>query len=325
MNFKFILKIIVGLFAIYALTRYDVLDFSSIEKLDLALSLKLLALISLIIFFGSVKWYYLLKVQDKTITFKETFESYYLGYALNHILFGIAGDVIKTIYLVKNKDNKLGLSLSVVIDRIIGLVSMLIIILACIPKIFSIGKFSESYFAYFGNIELYYIILFIFLLSAFIFFDKVIKSRRINKVILLFLYKYKNRFIKFAAKTLKLIFTYRKSTRNLLINLIIAIIVQFIIGFAIYIICKNIISYDLSFFINLISSLAVQIINVIPKSPGNIGVGEAAFSQVMYLLNDNIILKYASIYFIFRIFNMLYSIPGFIIYYVVINRSNIRK
>ena len=325
MNFKFILKIIVGLFAIYALTRYNVLDFSSIEKLDLALSLKLLALISLIIFFGSVKWYYLLKVQDKTITFKETFESYYLGYALNHILFGIAGDVIKTIYLVKNKDNKLGLSLSVVIDRIIGLVSMLIIILACIPKIFSIGKFSESYFAYFGNIELYYIILFIFLLSVFIFFDKVIKSRRINKVILLFLYKYKNRFIKFTAKTLKLIFTYRKSTKNLLINLIIAIIVQFIIGFAIYIICKNIISYDLSFFINLISSLAVQIINVIPISPGNIGVGEAAFSQVMYLLNDNIILKYASIYFIFRIFNMLYSIPGFIIYYVVINRSNIRK
>jgi len=325
MNFKFILKIIVGLFAIYALTRYNVLDFSSIEKLDLALSLKLLALISLVIFLGSVKWYYLLKVQDKTITFKETFESYYLGYALNHILFGIAGDVIKTIYLVKNKDNKLGLSLSVVIDRIIGLVSMLIIILACIPKIFSIGKFSESYFTYFGNIELYYIILFIFLLSAFIFFDKVIKSRRINKVILLFLYKYKNRFIKFTAKTLKLIFTYRKSTKNLLINLIIAIIVQFIIGFAIYIICKNIISYDLSFFINLISSLAVQIINVIPISPGNIGVGEAAFSQVMYLLNDNIILKYASIYFIFRIFNMLYSIPGFIIYYVVINRSNIRK
>ena len=59
---------------------------------------------------------------------------------MNHILFGIAGDVIKTIYLVKNKDNKLGLSLSVVIDRIIGLVSMFIIILACIPKIFSIGK-----------------------------------------------------------------------------------------------------------------------------------------------------------------------------------------
>jgi len=82
-----------------------------------------------------------------------------------------------------------------------------------------------------------------------------------------------------------------------------------------------IISQDTTFFNNLIASLAVQIISVIPLSPGNIGVGEAAFSQIMYLLNSNILLHYASVYFIFRIFNMIFSVPGVIIYYIFMRRS----
>ena len=52
------------------------------------------------------------------------------------MLFGIAGDVIKTIYLVQNKENKIGISLSVVIDRAIGLLSMLMILIIFLPKIF---------------------------------------------------------------------------------------------------------------------------------------------------------------------------------------------
>ena len=94
-----------------------------------------------------------------------------------------------------------------------------------------------------------------------------------------------------------------------------------IIGYSIYIISLDILSQYPSFFNNLISSIAVQIISVIPISPGNIGIGEAAFSQIMYLLNNNILLQYASVYFIFRIFNMLYSVPGVIIYYALLKTT----
>ena len=92
-----------------------------------------------------MKWYYLIKNQNQDITYKATIESYYLGYALNYILFGIAGDVIKTTYLLKNRDNKVGISMSVVIDRLIGLFSMFILILICLPKIFFI---DESLFSF---------------------------------------------------------------------------------------------------------------------------------------------------------------------------------
>ena len=321
MRIKSLIKIFIAAASIYLLSKYDFLDFSYLLKLDILLSIKIIGTIIIIIFLGSLKWYYLIKNQNQDITYKATIESYYLGYALNYILFGIAGDVIKTIYLIKNRDNKVGISMSVVIDRLIGLFSMFILILICLPKIFFI---DESLFSFkisiFENLLIYYPLLFFILILIFILFRKILNSRRVNKVILLYLYKYKNKTFRFLAKIIKVLFSYRKSTKYLLYNLIIAIALQIIIGYSIFLICSYILQDDLGYLTNLISSLVVQIVSVIPLSPGNIGVGEAAFSQVMYLLNNNILLQYATVYFVFRIFNMICSVPGVIIYYLVIKK-----
>jgi len=325
MKIKSLIKIFIAIASIYLLSKYNFLDFSYLLNLDFFLSLKIISTIIIIIFLGSLKWFFLLKIQNQSITYKATLESYYLGYALNYILFGIAGDVIKTVYLIKNKENKIGISMSVVLDRLIGLFSMLILILICLPKIFSIDK-SLIYFdvLIFENVILYYSFLFLIVFIFFILIRKMLNSRRVNKIILLYFYRYKNKFFRFFTKIIKVLFSYRKSSKYLLYNLVIAIVLQIIIAFSIFLICSNIIQGDLSYLINLMASLAVQIVNVIPLSPGNIGVGEAAFSQVMYALNQNILLQYATVYFIFRIFNMLCSIPGVIIYYLVIKKHEIK-
>ena len=324
MRIKSLIKIFIAAASIYLLSKYDFLDFSYLLKLDILLSIKIIGTIIIIIFLGSLKWHYLIKNQNQDITYKATIESYYLGYALNYILFGIAGDVIKTIYLIKNRDNKVGISMSVVLDRLIGLFSMFILILICLPKIFFI---DESLFSFkisiFENLLIYYPLLFFILILIFILFRKILNSRRVNKAILLYFYKYKNKTFRFLAKIIKVLFSYRKSTKYLLYNLIIAIALQIIIGYSIFLICSYILQDDLSYLTNLISSLVVQIVSVIPLSPGNIGVGEAAFSQVMYLLNNNILLQYATVYFVFRIFNMICSVPGVIIYYLVIKKREI--
>jgi len=325
MKIKSLIKIFIAIASIYLLSKYNFLDFSYLLNLDFFLSLKIISTIIIIIFLGSLKWFFLLKIQNQSITYKATLESYYLGYALNYILFGIAGDVIKTVYLIKNKENKIGISMSVVLDRLIGLFSMLILILICLPKIFSIDK-SLIYFdvLIFENVILYYSFLFLIVFIFFILIRKMLNSRRVNKIILLYFYRYKNKFFRFFTKIIKVLFSYRKSSKYLLYNLVIAIILQIIIAFSIFLICSNIIQGDLSYLINLMASLVVQIVSVIPLSPGNIGVGEAAFSQVMYALNQNILLQYATVYFIFRIFNMLCSIPGVIIYYLVIKKHEIK-
>ena len=325
MKIKSLIKIFIAIASIYLLSKYNFLDFSYLLNLDFFLSLKIISTIIIIIFLGSLKWFYLLKIQNQSITYKATLESYYLGYALNYILFGIAGDVIKTVYLIKNKENKIGISMSVVLDRLIGLFSMLILILICLPKIFSIDK-SLIYFdvLIFENVILYYSFLFLIVFIFFILIRKMLNSRRVNKIILLYFYRYKNKFFRFFTKIIKVLFSYRKSSKYLLYNLVIAIVLQIIIAFSIFLICSNIIQGDLSYLINLMASLVVQIVSVIPLSPGNIGVGEAAFSQVMYALNQNILLQYATVYFIFRIFNMLCSIPGVIVYYLVIKKHEIK-
>ena len=325
MKIKSLIKIFIAIASIYLLSKYNFLDFSYLLNLDFFLSLKIISTIIIIIFLGSLKWFYLLKIQNQSITYKATLESYYLGYALNYILFGIAGDVIKTVYLIKNKENKIGISMSVVLDRLIGLFSMLILILICLPKVFSIDK-SLIYFdvLIFENVILYYSFLFLIVFIFFILIRKMLNSRRVNKIILLYFYRYKNKFFRFFTKIIKVLFSYRKSSKYLLYNLVIAIVLQIIIAFSIFLICSNIIQGDLSYLINLMASLVVQIVSVIPLSPGNIGVGEAAFSQVMYALNQNILLQYATVYFIFRIFNMLCSIPGVIIYYLVIKKHEIK-
>ena len=324
MKINSIIKIIIATLLIYLLSKYDFLDFSILFNLDLLLSMKIMGLISIIIFLGSLKWYFLIKVQNKNISFKETFESYYLGYALNYVLFGIAGDVIKTIYLIRNNENKIGITLSVVIDRAIGLLSMLMILLIFLPQIFTNTELFNINFL-FNNKNYYYLFLFSFFIFFFLFIRKSLNSRRINKIILLYLYKYKSKLVKFIARTLKILFTYRKSSINLLINLLIAIILQVVIGYSIFLIATEILAEDTSFFHNLVANIAVQIVSKVPISPGGIGVGEAAFSQVMYLLNNNVLLQYASVLFIFRIFNMIYSVPGVIIYYIFVKNKVVKN
>ena len=195
---------------------------------------------------------------------------------------------------------------------------MIIIFFIFLPQIFLNNDiFGLSNFLN-ENKNIYYLTLITFLVFLFLFIKKCLNSRRINKIIILFLYKYKNKVIKLIAKMFKVLFSYRKSSLNLLVNLLIAIFLQIVIGYSIFLIASDVLLEATSFSHNLVANIAVQAVSKLPISPGGIGVGEAAFTQVMYLLNNNILLQYASVLFIFRIFNMIYSIPGVIIYYLFI-------
>ena len=78
MRIKSLIKIFIAGASIYLLTKYDFLDFSYLIKLDILLSIKIIGTIIIIIFLGSLKWYYLIKNQNQDITYKATIESYYL-------------------------------------------------------------------------------------------------------------------------------------------------------------------------------------------------------------------------------------------------------
>lgn len=312
-----LIKILIGGLLIYIIVKNNVIDFSVFKKIDFPLTFKIITLIILIAILGSFKWYILLKVQNSNIKFKEAFEAYYFGYSLNYILFGLAGDVAKTILIIQERDNKIGLAMSVAIDRLLGFFSMIFIVILFLPYILLSINYSRNIGDLFlANIILYNISIFFALLIFLLFFNKFLNSRRLNIKLIKFLRKYKSKIVTLTIKILKSLFTYRKSIFIININLFLAFVIQIIITLCLFIISFYI-SFENSGFINqLISSVIVQILSVIPISPGNIGVSEIAFSEIMFLLNNNITLQYASIYLLFRFFNMLFSIPSVLLYFI---------
>ena len=321
MSIKNILKTVIALVLIYFLVTYNTLDLYRVFDLDLILVLYIILLCSIIMILGAFKWFLLLSIQNNEITFFRALESYYLGYALNYYLYAFTGDVIKIAYIAKNKKNKTGIALSVILDRVIGLISMGIIILYSLPIIFK--NLNIKFIYYFFDNNIYYYYFFITLLIFFIIFfaRKVLNSIKIKSSILGFLDKYKNKIIKMLTRTVDIFFTYKKNSLNIIYNLALAICIQLVIATSLYLISLEMLAEDLDLISHIISSVFVHILNIIPISPGNVGVGEAAFSQIMYYMNSKVLLEYASVYFIFRLINMIFALPGMFVYFFSIKRD----
>ena len=321
MSIKNTLKIIISIIIIYFLGTYNSLDFNRIFDLSLFLVLNIIFLCLIIMILGSLKWFLLLKVQNKKISFLRTLESYYLGYALSYYLFGVAGDVVKTVYIAKNRSNKTGIALSVILDRAVGLMCMGIIILYSIPVILKNLSINSFLSIYDSNIYLYYGLLTFLIFSLFLLGKIILNSKRIENLILRSLKKYKNKIIKMLVKTIDIFFTYKKNSLNIFFNILLSISIQIIIAIALYLITLKTLMVDLSLISHTISSVCVQILSIIPISPGNIGVGEAAFSQIMYYMNSKTLLEFASVYFIYRLINMIFALPGMFVYFFSIKRD----
>ena len=316
MIIKFI-KLFLALALVYFIVENKIIDFTVFKKINFFLSLQVLFFISFVVLIGSLKWYILLKIQNSNISFKDTFKAYYFGYSLNYILFGLAGDVFKTLLITKDNNNKIGITMSVIIDRLIGFLSMIFIIFLFLPYIlFNMSYFEDFSISLIKNIYIYYIFVFLFISLFLLFLNKILNSRRLNIKFIKFLKKYKSTPLLLVRRTVKVFFTYRKSFGTLCANLFLAFITQILITLCLFVISYNIFLDNLGFVNQLISSVVVQVLSVIPISPGNIGVSEIAFSEIMYLLNNNIIYKYASIYLIFRFFNMLFSAPSVVLYFI---------
>ena len=122
-------------------------------------------------------------------------------------------------------------------------------------------------------------------------------------------------------KTVDIFFTYKKNSLNIIYNIALAICIQLVIATSLYLISLEMLAEDLDLISHIISSVFVHILNIIPISPGNVGVGEAAFSQIMYYMNSKVLLEYASVYFIFRLINMIFALPGMFVYFFSIKRD----
>lgn len=314
----YLAKILIVCGVLYYLFTSSLLDFQLISAIiyDVSFISKIIFIILLITILGNLKWFILLRSQKIDISFVSCFYLYYIGYTFNYFLpGGIAGDAVKIGYIAKRNKKRSITTISIIIDRGVGLLAMLLVILFFLPSLFAkINKLKWVVTDYAEFVTPYFILIFILTILSFIVALSLVNNKKIYKKITSLLRKNKNKLGKILLKIVRAVFAYRKSGLTLILNVFIAIFIQILIAFCLMIIGQKILNSDISIFSYNLASIITQIISIVPISPGGIGIGEVSFAKILYYLNDRILLGYASVYFAFRMINILTCIPGILIF-----------
>lgn len=245
---------------------------------------------------NSCRWFLLLRSQKINVSFVNCLKKYYIGYSFNFILpGGIAGDFIKISQIIKGSNRKAVAAISVILDKGLGLISCGLVILFLLP---------QKILIYYASALILFLCIIIFLLGKKIFYKKIIS----------FFVKKNDKISLFCCSMIKGFVSYRKSKDILFINIFIAIFAQILVAFCLLLLGNNILGVDINLTDYLLSSITAQIAGIIPISPGGLGVEEATFANMLYFLNHKILLQYATIYLVLRIFSLIISIPAVIIF-----------
>ncbi|MES2960917.1 MAG: lysylphosphatidylglycerol synthase transmembrane domain-containing protein [Pseudomonadota bacterium] len=303
---------------LYYLFTSSLLDFELILKIayDVNFIIKIIATILFIMLLGNLKWFILLKSQKIKISFMNCFYLYYTGYTFNYFLpGGIAGDALKIGYIAKRNSKRSIAAMSIIIDRVVGLLAMILVVLFFLPSLFGkINKLKWIVLDYSHLIVPYYIFLAIATIAVIFLVFSLVNNKKLYKKITAILKRKESRIFYILLKLVRAVFAYRKSITVVVQNIILAIVIQIIISCCLFFIGQKILNQDINIFSYNLASILTQIISIVPISPGGIGIGEVSFAKILYYLNDRILLGYASVYFAFRMINILVCVPGIMLF-----------
>ncbi len=99
---------------------------------NLSIAFAFFPLIGLTGLIGAVRWRMLLKCQEIDMSLWEAIKLTFLGFFFCIFMPGLTGDVIKGFYAAQHTPHKMRVAVSIVVDRFVGLVAMVIIILGAL-------------------------------------------------------------------------------------------------------------------------------------------------------------------------------------------------
>lgn len=315
------LKYLVAIACLYYLYENGKLNFLSLSAIakDAALCLQVLCLLAVILTMGVWKWFLILRAQKIDITFARCFVVFYIGSAFNYLLpGGIAGDIVKGGYMINEKEGRARAVLSILVDRLMGLFSMMVIVASLFP--FSKGVFFQDELSFFQDerVAIAYVLgllLFIYMALKICFF--LLRRRGVHRKVHAFLHKRRNnnRFYRIGLSLVESLFMYRDSVPTLMQNISIAVVIQIVIGYSLFLIGASFAGGDeASLFNNILASIVTQLVGIIPISPGGLGIGEAAFEGVMSHLTNQALCPFAAVYLAYRVYNILFGLPAIIMF-----------
>jgi len=304
MKFLSILKflLILGIFY-YLFKNYDI-SFNKLLHINLNenifIIILVLSLISLTYFIGAFRWWLILKSFNYKVSFQYILQVTYIGAFFNNVLFGAyGGDIVKGYYIYKFSNNSIKTVLTIIIDRIFGFIGLVVI------GITSFVIFiDEEFFKYLIN-NFYLLIVFIIVLSILLFlsyfFFKKNFLKLFNKI-----KNYINSFLLYVKKN-RILF---------LLYIALSIGIFFSVHLSVFFISDIIYSFKIGIEKIFLINFFTTIVNVLPISPGGLGVGELIFVKAnnFFSENQNHIINIGNVIILFRLINFVACIPGAIIY-----------
>lgn len=304
----FFLKILFSILVIAFLIHTSQLKITSLTKLlnNPWWLMSTILLFLLMIVVNTYRWYRLNIAQNIQFSFFKTFLVTYLATGLNSVLPGnVGGDIVRAYYLFQQMpQQKSRILLSVFFDRVIGL--MAIFTLLCFIALFQLSLFHQ-------DTHLFYIFL---VCTGFSFGGLLvfILSLLLPQKVGVSAWLQKNYLHKAWAKSLisflEAVRIYRNSKKIILECFLASIVIQILMVITTIIIAHMMNFPSISSVDYMIAIGITQIANLIPATPGGLGLGEAAFSKIIMLLNPAIFAPFATIFIAYRLISVLVYLPA---------------
>lgn len=313
-------KIAVAFWMIWFLLHQGTLDFSLF--LEGAVNLRIIAvgllLNLLMLSFGALRWHIILGSQGIVLPFSWVHSMIYLTMCFNLLVPGaVGGDVLRMNYVVRKAPaaQKGAAILTIIVDRFTGLYSLFVIallaILVNLPAILTIlplRLLTLSLLLVVGGGPLAIILLF--------WAAKHIPmlSQRLNTNPDAFESK-PSLIDTVIYQTAIAVRLFRQTKVRLLAALAVSAIAQIIEIFALLWIARELQMLTFSANSLFVAAPLAWVANVLPISPGGLGVGEAAFAQICQWLQPiPSTTAFGTIFLVNRILQMLASLPGLWVY-----------
>lgn len=284
------------------------LFYTAIDKPGFALLI--IGMFYVMVFFNTWRWYYLNAAQKLTLTFKETWLPTYFGVAFNNVLPGsVGGDFVRLFYLLKKfHTKKSAVILSVMFDRVIGLMGIFVTI--SLIAIWRAKQFSH-------DATLFYILsccTAVCMAGLAFFFLSLLLPRKVGfSAWLSNKFQHKS-WLEPIIAFFDAVRVYRHAKWVIIQCVLISVGIQILMVITTFFISEMMGFPRIALVDYAIAIGAAQIANLIPLTPGGLGIGEIAFANVLLLLNPGTSAAYATIFLAFRFFGIVSYLPGVAIY-----------
>ena len=271
-----LLKISAAVAIIWYMVHSGRINLNAIYQAKENYQLVILALLMLVVgvLITFYRWKLLLKGQNIILSTKDVVSLGFIGLFFTSVLPGaVGGDLVKSVYIAKKvKTNKISSVLTVLLDRIIGLVALVIIctfgLLINLKKVLKQPELSSL------------ALIIVVILLCFVLFTFIGLSKRINKNKFFNKIMSKVPFSETFNKIYQAFHAYRDAHKYLTYALLLSFLNHAMNIVAFYIITKALGFEGLGLYAYVFIVPIGMITTAIPLTPAGIGIGQAAFLKL---------------------------------------------